>query len=289
MLAHGGEGEHAAIVRVDAPALSGNVAAPDETDVAAIGWRGAEPSDHRLAFDADMREVAKPDAVEDLLPGRQVLQQHFRGEVAFGQRRDRRQGPCVGKGFRRGDLDQHLRGAVGARPHHAAIGADIAGLHAGGHDRPVGGAAEIRHRERADRAGASGGEKTTSRKAARNPARNPERHAEPPSIRRENAMPAPPELERIDDGSITGFADQALPAARNCALARCRFCGMLINSALRSATALWNCSIAMLNAVNVPSSIAPCSKHCSVSRRMASASGLHLVEFVHRIALARRA
>ena len=68
MLAHGGEGEHAVVVRVDAPALSGNVAAPDETDVAAIGRRGAEPPDHRLAFDADMREVAKPDTVEDLLP-----------------------------------------------------------------------------------------------------------------------------------------------------------------------------------------------------------------------------
>ena len=97
MLAHGGKGEHAAIVRVDAPALSGNVAAPDETDVAAIGRRSAEPSDHRLAFDADMREVAKPDTVEDLLPGRQVLQQHFCREVAFGQRRDRRQRPRIGK------------------------------------------------------------------------------------------------------------------------------------------------------------------------------------------------
>src|SRR3954452_5551899 len=104
MPAHGGEGEHAAIVRVDAPALSGNVAAPDETDVTAISWRSAEPPDHRLAFNAGMREIANPDPVEYLLPGRQVLQQHFRGEVAFGQRRDRRQGPCVGKGLRRGDL-----------------------------------------------------------------------------------------------------------------------------------------------------------------------------------------
>ena len=130
MLAHGGEGEHAAVIRVDAPALSGDVATPDETDVTPIGWRGAEAPDHRLALDAGMREVAKPDAVEDLLPGRQVLQQHFRGEVAFGQRRDRRQRPGVGKGFRRRDLDQHLRRTVGARPYHAAIGADVAGLHA---------------------------------------------------------------------------------------------------------------------------------------------------------------
>src|SRR5438477_11027190 len=62
---------------------------------------------------------------------------------------------------------------------------------------------------------------------------------------------APTDLDRIHDGSITGFADHALPAARNCALARCRFCGMLIKRALRSATALSHCAIAMSNGGNV--------------------------------------
>ena len=99
MLAHGGEGEHAAIIRVDAPALSGNVAAPDEADVAAIGRRGAEATDHGLALDVDMRQVAKPDAVEDVLTGGQVLQQHLCGEIALRQGCDRRQRPGVGEGF----------------------------------------------------------------------------------------------------------------------------------------------------------------------------------------------
>src|SRR6266478_4063405 len=63
-----------------------------------------------------------------------------------------------------------------------------------------------------------------------------------------------------------------VPAARNCAPALCRFCGMLISNALRSATAWWNCSSAILKAVNAPSSIAPCSKQFKVSRRISSAS-----------------
>ena len=151
MLAHGGEGEHAAVVGIDAPALSGDVAAPDETDVAAIGRRGAEAADHRLALDVGMREVAEADAIEDVLPGGQVFQQHFGGEVAFGQRRDRRQRPRIGEGLGGRDLDHHLRRPVGARPHHAAIGADVAGLHAMGNERPVGGAAEIGHRNDAER------------------------------------------------------------------------------------------------------------------------------------------
>ena len=130
MLAHGGEGEHAAVVRIDAPALSGDVAAPDEADVAPIGRRGTEAPEHRLALDIDVGQIAKADAVEDLLACGQVLQQNFRREVALGQRRDRRQRPHIGKRIRGGDLDQHLRGPVGARPHDAAISPDVAGLHA---------------------------------------------------------------------------------------------------------------------------------------------------------------
>ena len=101
MLAHGGEGEHAAVIGVYAPALSGDIAAPDETDVASIGWRGAEAADDSLALDVDMREIAKPDAVENILTRGQVFQQHLCGEVAFGQRCDRRQRPGVGERFGR--------------------------------------------------------------------------------------------------------------------------------------------------------------------------------------------
>ncbi len=99
MLAHGGEGEHAAVIRIDAPALSGDVAAPDEADVAAISRRGPEPPDHRLALDIGVGEIAKADAVENVLSRGQVFQQHFCGEIAFGQGRDRRQRPRIGKRF----------------------------------------------------------------------------------------------------------------------------------------------------------------------------------------------
>src|SRR3954451_18047351 len=77
------------------------------------------------------------------------------------------------------------------------------------------------------------------------------------------ATPASPDLERIDDGSITGFADQALLAARHCALARCRFGRMLINSALRAAPALCRGPLAIWNAGHVASWLLRHSKRCS--------------------------
>jgi hypothetical protein len=123
-----------------------------------------------------MRQVAEFDAVENILSGREILQQHLRGEVALGQRSDRRQNPCIVEGLRGGHFDQHLRGPVGARPHHTAIGADVAGLHAMGDDRPVSSAAEIGHRQGAKGAGArcrNGGKKMS----AGNPAENFGHHA----------------------------------------------------------------------------------------------------------------
>ena len=87
---------------------------------------------------------------------------------------------ALSKDFGRGDLDHHLRRPVGARPHHAAVDADVAGLHAMGDLRPVRGAAEIGHRDGAERAGAGrcgGGKKTPTRKSTGNVARNFDRHA----------------------------------------------------------------------------------------------------------------
>ena len=110
----------------------------------------------RLAQDVGVGEVAEFDAIENVLTRREIFQQHLGGEVAFGQRRDRRQGPDLGKGLGGGNLDHHLRGPVGARPYHAAVGADVAGLYAMGDLRPVGGAAEIGHRDRAERGNARG-------------------------------------------------------------------------------------------------------------------------------------
>src|SRR4029077_5341725 len=77
VLAHGGEGEHAAIIGIDAPALAGDIATPDKTDIAAIAGRGTEAADHRLAHDVDMREVAEADTVENILTRGQVFQQHL--------------------------------------------------------------------------------------------------------------------------------------------------------------------------------------------------------------------
>ena len=107
--------------------------------------------------DVGMREVAEADAIEDVLSGGQVFQQHLGGEVALGQCRDRRQRPGIGEGLGGRNLDHHLRRPVGARPDHAAIGADVAGLHAMGIARPVGGAAEIGHRDDADAGRGCGG------------------------------------------------------------------------------------------------------------------------------------
>src|SRR4029453_10820860 len=65
MPAHGGEGEHAAVIRVDAPALSGDVASPDEADVAPIGRRGAKAPEPRLPPDVFSPQLAKPPAAGD--------------------------------------------------------------------------------------------------------------------------------------------------------------------------------------------------------------------------------
>jgi hypothetical protein len=74
-------------------------------------------------------------------------------------------------------FDHHLRRPVGARPYHAAVDADIAGLHPMGNLRPVGGAAEIGRRNGAECAGAArgdGGKKKAARKG------NFDRHASLP-------------------------------------------------------------------------------------------------------------
>ncbi len=57
---------------------------------------------------------------------------------------------------------------------------------------------------------------------------------------RQNAPKALTGLERFYDGSIAERPAYNVPVARNWAPARCRLCGRLISTALRSATALWN-------------------------------------------------
>jgi hypothetical protein len=79
-------GAHAAAGDVDAPALAGGVARPDERDRAPVARRGAKPPDHRLADDRRRGEILEADAIEDVLARGQILDQDLGGEIAFRQR-----------------------------------------------------------------------------------------------------------------------------------------------------------------------------------------------------------
>ncbi|MGY3645665.1 hypothetical protein ACVWW2_000956 [Bradyrhizobium sp. LM4.3] len=136
---------------------------PPQTKLTSRRSAGAvrQAAGHRLALHRGVRKVAEADAIKDVLPARQVFDQHLCGEVALGQRRDRRQRAGIPERLRRRHLDQHLRGTVGARPDHATVDGDVARLHAMGHSRPVGRAGKMRHCNRAKRAG-TGREETAA-------------------------------------------------------------------------------------------------------------------------------
>ena len=70
---------------IDAPALPRGIAGPDERDRAPRRGRGAEMPDLRLACDAALADVVEAHAIENILPRRQAIEQHFRGEVAVRQ------------------------------------------------------------------------------------------------------------------------------------------------------------------------------------------------------------
>ena len=89
------------------------------------------------------RMILETHAVEDVLARRQILDQRLGGEIAMRQRIDEHALAHVAEAFRGGNLDLHARRPVGARPDHAAIEPDIAGLHAMGDQRPVVGAADV--------------------------------------------------------------------------------------------------------------------------------------------------
>jgi hypothetical protein len=82
---HGGIGAHAAAAFVDPPALAGGIARPNERQRAPVRRRRAKTANLRLAHDGGRRKVGKADAVEDVLPGRQVLQEEIGGEVGIRQ------------------------------------------------------------------------------------------------------------------------------------------------------------------------------------------------------------
>jgi hypothetical protein len=124
-------------------------------------------ADHRLAGNVGVGEVAEADAVEDVLAGRQVLQQHLGGEITLRQRGDRRQGAGILELLGGRHLDQHLGGPVGARPDHAAVAAGVARLHAVGDQRPVRGARQIGRGEQARACRCGGGEEASAGQSER--------------------------------------------------------------------------------------------------------------------------
>ncbi len=87
-----------------------------------------ESADRRLADDAGRRQILEAQAIEDVLPGRQILEQRLGGKVALGQRVDEARVTNVFEAVGGRHLDQHAGWAIGPRPHHAGIDRHVAGL-----------------------------------------------------------------------------------------------------------------------------------------------------------------
>jgi hypothetical protein len=138
---HGRIGAHAAARLVDAPALAGLIARPAERNRTAVARRGAKAAHHRLADDRRACEVLKPDTVEDVLAGRELLEQQLRRQIAV--RQSIHEGPAANilEAVAGGDLDLHPGRPIAACPDHPGIDADVARLQAVSDKRSVGGAA----------------------------------------------------------------------------------------------------------------------------------------------------
>ena len=167
---HGGVGAHAAACLVDAPALAGGIARPDERDGAPVGRRAAKPACHRLADDGRGRKILEADAIEDVLPRGQAVDQSVGGEIGVGQRIDE-YGAVDGLEAVGGrNLGQHPCRAVGARPDHGGVVGYVAGLDAMGDERSIGGPAEVRFGD-----AAGGGDRGRGRGGRQKP---PPRHGD---------------------------------------------------------------------------------------------------------------
>ncbi|MBA7645384.1 hypothetical protein ES703_53140 [subsurface metagenome] len=124
---HRAIGAIAAARGIDAPALPGGVAGPQEGYRAALGRRGAETSDLHIAGVASIM-LFEAHAVEDVLSCRQAVDQEFRGEIVFRECVDSGGADDAGKALCCRTLHPHSRRPVGARPDHGGVGRDIAGL-----------------------------------------------------------------------------------------------------------------------------------------------------------------
>jgi hypothetical protein len=126
---------------------------PDQTKEMGRRSRGAvrKTPHHGFAHDGRGRKVLEPDAIEDVLRGRQILDQCLGGKVGLGQRVDEYGVPDVLEAVAGRDFDEHARGPVCARPDHAGVDRHIARLHTVGDHGTIVRAAEVRFAQAAHR------------------------------------------------------------------------------------------------------------------------------------------
>jgi hypothetical protein len=125
---HGLVDAHAADGRVDAPALAGGVAGPQEAHIAALRRRRAELARHRLAARPLGVQVLEVRAHEDVRVGRQAGEVDARGEVAGLERVRAPQNGAAGEALVARPFDDETRGAIRAAPDDGAIVDDVADL-----------------------------------------------------------------------------------------------------------------------------------------------------------------
>ena len=128
-LAHGLIDAHAAEGGVDAPALTGGVARPQEADIAGAIGGGAKVPGHRLGERAG-DDVLELHAIEDVLACGQTGEIDPRTVVAQLGGIGAAQALRIGKARGGRPVDPHPCRPVGARPDDAAIALHVAALNA---------------------------------------------------------------------------------------------------------------------------------------------------------------
>ena len=132
---HAGIRLHAAVRRVEPPALSHRVGRKDHRHVArARRRRREELPRRRCAPPAQVGQVLEQHSIEDPLPSRQIGEVHPGREVRAFERRGPHDPPRPSERVARGVLHRHPGGAVGPRPDHGRVLADKRRGHAVGHE-----------------------------------------------------------------------------------------------------------------------------------------------------------
>ena len=147
---HGRVGTHPAARFVDPPALPSGVARPDERQRSSVRGGGTEMTHDGLADDGRRGEVGKPDAIEDVLAGGKMLEQHAGSEVGLRQGIDEARRLHRLEALGRRPLYQHARRPICPRPDHAGAGGHVAGLDAVRDHGAIGSATQVRPRYAAE-------------------------------------------------------------------------------------------------------------------------------------------